>query len=143
MLNLFFTNLKTIEKIAIIRLVINVATTLLKISLKFKVTPHFRGNYTKILIKSKGDENMEKEILAEIKKTNELLQQQIKQKDEQYELLTVEQVHEEYGIGTNMVRKMFNDPELPVQRYTVPFKVNRQALNEYMTKSHDYLCERS
>lgn len=86
---------------------------------------------------------MEKEILAEIKKTNELLQQQIKQKDEQYELLTVEQVHEEYGIGTNMVRKMFNDPELPVQRYTVPFKVNRQALNEYMTKSHDYLCERS
>ena len=38
---------------------------------------------------------------------------------------------------------MFNDPELPVQRYTVPFKVNRQALNEYMTKSHDYLCERS
>ena len=29
---------------------------------------------------------MEKEILAEIKKTNELLQQQIKQKDEEYEL---------------------------------------------------------
>lgn len=143
MLNLFFTNLKTIEKIAIIRLVINVATTLLKISLKFKVTPHFRGNYTKILIKSKGDENMEKEILAELKKANELLQQQIKQNEEQYELLTIEQVHEEFNIGTSMVQKMFNDPELAVQRYTRPFKVSRQALKEYMTKRHDYLCERS
>lgn len=38
-----------------------------------------------------------------------------------------------------MVRKMFNDPELPVQRYTIPFKVTRQALNEYMKKEHDYL----
>lgn len=86
---------------------------------------------------------MEKEILEEIKKTNELLQQQIRQRDEQYEMLTIEQVHEEFDIGMNMVRKMFNDPKLPVQRYTKPFKVNRQALKEYMTKSHDYLCERS
>ena len=84
---------------------------------------------------------MEKEILAEIKRTNELLQQQIKQNEDQYELLTIEQVHTEFDIGTNMVQKMFNDPELPVQRYTKPFKVTRQALNEYMTKRHDYLCE--
>lgn len=84
---------------------------------------------------------MEKEILAEIKRTNELLQQQIKQNNEQYELLTIEQVHTEFDIGTNMVQKMFNDPELPVQRYTKPFKVSRQALNEYMKKRHDYLCE--
>lgn len=86
---------------------------------------------------------MEKEILEELKKTNTLLEQQIKQKEEKYEMLTVEQVHEEFDIGIGMVRKMFNDPELPVQRYTKPFKVNRQALKEYMTKSHDYLCERS
>ena len=86
---------------------------------------------------------MEEKILEEQKKTNELLQQLIKQKEEQYEMLTVEQVHEEFDIGIGMVRKMFNDPELPVQRYTKPFKVNRQALKEYMTKSHDYLCERS
>lgn len=83
------------------------------------------------------------QLLEEQKKTNELIQQLIRQKDEQYEMLTVEQVHEEFDIGMNMVRKMFNDPELPVQRYTKPFKVNRQALKEYMTKSHDYLCERS
>lgn len=83
------------------------------------------------------------EFLEEQKRTNELLQQLINQNNEQYELLTVEQVHEEFDIGMNMVRKMFNDPELPVQRYTKPFKVNRQALKEYMTKSHDYLCERS
>ncbi len=59
------------------------------------------------------------------------------------ELLTIEQVHKEFNIGTNMVQKMFNDPELAVQRYTKPFRVSRQSLNEYMTKSHDYLCERS
>ncbi len=85
---------------------------------------------------------MEK-FLEEQKKTNELLQQIIKQNNEQNELLTVEQVHQEFGIGTNMVRKMFNDKELAVQRYTVPFKVTRGALIEYMKKSHDYLCERS
>lgn len=83
---------------------------------------------------------MEK-LLEEQKKTNELLQQIIKQNNEQNELLTVEQVHKEFGIGTNMVRKMFNDKELAVQRYTVPFKVTRGALIEYMKKSHDYLCE--
>ena len=86
---------------------------------------------------------MEKEMLEEIRKTNELLQQQIKQSKQQYDLLTIKQVHEEYNIGIGMVQKMFDDPELPVQRYTKPFKVNRQALNEYMTKRHDYLCERS
>lgn len=85
---------------------------------------------------------MEK-LLEEQKKTNELLQQIIKQNNEQNELLTVEQVHQEFGIGTNMVRKMFNDPELQVQRYTKPFLVSRQALNDYMKVSHDYLCERS
>lgn len=87
---------------------------------------------------------MEKEILEQIKKTNELLEQQIKQDKQKYELLTIEQVHEEFGIGKNMVRKMFNDPELPVQKYTVPFKVSRQAVQEYVSsKRHDYLCERS
>lgn len=55
------------------------------------------------------------------------------------DLLTVEQVHQEFDIGINMVQKMFKDPELPVQRYTKPFKVSRQALNEYMTKEHNYL----
>ena len=61
---------------------------------------------------------------------------------ERNELLTAEQVHEEFDIGLSMVRKMFSDPKLPVQRYTKPFKVSRQALKEYMSKeSHDYLCE--
>lgn len=84
---------------------------------------------------------MEKELLEEQKKTNELLNEIISQERMKHQLLTIEQVHEEYGIGLSMVRKMFNDPELPVQRYTVPFKVARQALNEYMTKRHDYLCK--
>ena len=59
------------------------------------------------------------------------------------ELLTAEQVHKEYGIGVNSVRKMFADKELAVQRYTTPFKVTRRAVNDYLSKSHDYLSERS
>ncbi len=82
---------------------------------------------------------MEEQILAEQKKTNELLEKLIYQNNSKYELLTIEQVREEFGIGINMVQKMFKDPELPVQRYTKPFKVSRQALNEYMTKEHNYL----
>lgn len=58
------------------------------------------------------------------------------------ELLTIKQVHEEFGIGEIMVQKMFRDPELPVQRYTSPFKVTRGALNVYLNKKHDYLSER-
>lgn len=58
------------------------------------------------------------------------------------ELLTIEQVKEEFGIGKNMVQKMFRDPELPVQRYTSPFKVTRKAIQEYVNVKHDYLSER-
>ncbi len=79
------------------------------------------------------------ELLEEQKRTNELLEKLIYQNNSKYELLTIEQVREEFGIGINMVQKMFKDPELPVQRYTKPFKVSRQALNEYMTKEHNYL----
>lgn len=85
---------------------------------------------------------MEKELLEEQKKTNELLQKLIKQNESENELLTIEQVHKEYGIGINMVQEMFKDDQLPVQRYTVPFKVTRKALIEYMSKSHDYLSKR-
>ena len=59
------------------------------------------------------------------------------------ELLTVEQVHKEFGIGVSMVRKMFKDTNLPVQRYTTPFKVTRQAIEKYMNEHHDYLSEKS
>ena len=57
-----------------------------------------------------------------------------------YELLTVEQVHKEFQIGLTKVQRMFRDPELPVQRYTKPFKVARRAVQEYMTENHNYLC---
>lgn len=80
------------------------------------------------------------ELLKEQKKTNKLLETILNTKKDPNELLTSEQIHEETGIGINMVRKMFNDPELPVQKYTVPFKVTRQAFQEYTNKRHDYLC---
>lgn len=81
------------------------------------------------------------ELLREQKKTNALLQTLIQQTKDPNELLTAEQVHEEFNIGINMVRKMFNDPKLEVQKYTIPFKVSRQALNNYMSTRHDYLCK--
>ena len=84
---------------------------------------------------------MEKELLEEQRKTNELLQKLLNQNKDPNELLTVEQVHKEKGIGINMVRKMFCDPELQVQKYTVPFKVTRKALNDYLNTRHDYLCK--
>ena len=83
------------------------------------------------------------QLLEEQKKTNELLQKLINEKEKDFELLTIEQVHKEFNIGIQMVRKMFQDPALPVQKYTVPFKVTRGALKKYMQERHDYLCERS
>jgi S-adenosylhomocysteine hydrolase len=85
---------------------------------------------------------MEEKLLEEQQKTNQLLEQLIKQNKDPNELLTVEQIKEETGIGINMVRKMFKDPKLQVQVYTVPFKVTRQAFNNYISERHDYLSER-
>lgn len=86
-------------------------------------------------------EELLKELIKETKQTNDLLMYGYQGKDPN-ELLTVEQIHKEFDIGINMVRKMFNDKELAVQRYTVPFKVTRKAFNEYICKNHDYLSER-
>lgn len=80
------------------------------------------------------------ELLKEQKRTNELLETLIKQKDRDDELLTKEQIEKEYGIGYVKVSRMFNDPELPVQKYTKPFKVKRGALKKYLDVRHDYLC---
>ena len=86
-------------------------------------------------------EELLKTLINEQRKTNELLMYGYQGKDPN-ELLTIEQVHKEFNIGINKVRKMFNDPELPVQRYTTPFKVVRQAVGEYIKVRHDYLSER-
>ncbi len=83
---------------------------------------------------------MEEKILKEQQRTNELLEQLLNQNKNPNELLTIEQVHKEFGIGINMVRNIFNDKELAVQKYTKPFKVTRKAIQDYMNTRHDYLC---
>lgn len=83
-------------------------------------------------------EELLKKMIEEQQKTNDLLMYANSGKDPN-ELLTVEQVREEFDIGDNMVRKMFKDPELPVQTYTRPFKVTRQAFNTYINVRRDYL----
>lgn len=59
-----------------------------------------------------------------------------------YELLTIEQVHEETGIGLGTVQDIFADPELNAQRYTTPFKATRKAVYEYLSVQHDHLSKR-
>lgn len=83
-------------------------------------------------------EELLKTLIEEQRKTNDLLMYGYQGKDPN-ELLTIEQVHKEFNIGENMVRKIFNDPKLPVQRYTSPFKVTRQAMYSYINENHDYL----
>lgn len=84
-------------------------------------------------------EELLKAMLEEQKRTNELLMYGYQGKDPN-ELLTVEQIMEEFDIGKVKVLKMFQDPELPVQRYTKPFKVTRKAVGNYISVRHDYLC---
>lgn len=78
------------------------------------------------------------ELINQQKKTNELLMYGYQGKNPN-ELLTIDQVAEETGIGKGKVQKMFQDQKLQAQRYTTPFVVTRQALNEYLKESHDYL----
>lgn len=87
-------------------------------------------------------EELIKELIEEQKKTNDLLRYNQQGKDP-YELLTIEQVKKETGFGLGTVQKMFKDPELPVQRYTTPFKVSRKAVDDYISVNHDYLSKRS
>ena len=91
--------------------------------------------------KKRGDEKNE-ELLKEQKKTNELLEKLINQNKDPNELLTMLQIQKETGIGINVLQKMFKDKELPVQRYTIPFKVTRKAFNAYLNTRHDYLCKK-
>lgn len=80
------------------------------------------------------------ELLEEQRKTNELLEKLINQNKDPNELLTIAQIQKETGIGINVLQRMFRDEELAVQRYTIPFKVTRQAFNNYINTKHDYLC---
>lgn len=58
------------------------------------------------------------------------------------ELLTTEQVHEEFNIGINKVRKMFKDDRLGAQRYTRPFKVARKNVYKYIAENGGYIEEK-
>lgn len=91
-------------------------------------------------------EDLLSQILEEQKETNKLLKNLLVSKNDElnikdpYELLTREQVMKEFNVGLSKSLRMFNDPDLPVQRYVKPFRVQRKAVIEYFGKSHDYLC---
>ena len=60
-------------------------------------------------------EALMQELINQQKKTNELLMYGYQGKNPN-ELLTIEQVAEETGIGIGKVQRMFRDPKLQVQR---------------------------
>ena len=55
------------------------------------------------------------------------------------EIMTVQDVVEEFGIAEPAVYRIFKDPELPVQAYTKPMFVLRSKLLEYFETRHDDL----
>ena len=85
-------------------------------------------------------EKLMKQIIEELKETNELLKGTYRGKNPN-ELLTATQISKEYGIHENRIRRIFQDPKLEVQRWTRPFKVKRRIFEEYLDKNHDYLCK--
>lgn len=74
------------------------------------------------------------DLLKEQKKTNELLEKLINQENEQYKLLTAEQISKEEKIPINKVRQLFNNKDLAVQTYTKPRRVTRKAWNEFISE---------
>ena len=84
---------------------------------------------------------MQEQILKEQQRTNELLEKIINQYKDPNELLDINQVCKEFNMGMVKARKVFKDPELPVQRYTKKHTVTRRAMQEYVSVNHDYLKE--
>ena len=81
-------------------------------------------------------------LLEELKEIHAILKKQDDDKEKQNEWLTIEDIKAEFNIGEGTVRKMFHDPELPVQTYVSPHKVMRKHFEKYFNKRHDYLSER-
>lgn len=58
------------------------------------------------------------------------------------ELLDIDQVCEEFNIGKCKARKIFKDPNLPVQTYTKKHKIARGEMQKYIKVRHDNLSDR-
>ena len=71
------------------------------------------------------------ELLTDI---NNKLDKLITEQKDPNELLTIEQVCKEKGIGESTVRSMFKDPNSRAITSTVPFKITRRNLNRYLDK---------
>lgn len=54
-------------------------------------------------------------------------------------LLSAVDIQNEFGIGENQIYKIFNDPSVPVQKFTRPAKVRNADLNKYFETRHERL----
>ena len=73
------------------------------------------------------------EILKAINSNLEILVNE-KEHNNDFELLTAEQIANETGIAVNRVRKLFNNKDLAVQTYPKPRLVTRKAWNEFISE---------
>lgn len=77
-------------------------------------------------------------ILLEQQKTNELLKKLSKPTERNIsDLLSKKDVEKQYGLTRRMVDRLFEDKDFPAQTNVRPFKVAREALEEYLLKRHE------
>lgn len=60
-------------------------------------------------------------------------------KDQEYELLTVDKLNKETGIGKETLLKIFHSGKLKVIQDTKPFKTIRKEWNKYLEENIDIL----
>ena len=54
-------------------------------------------------------------------------------------MMSAEDIRIEYGIGENQIYKIFNNPNVAVQKFTRPAKIKRSELIKFFETRHDEL----
>lgn len=54
-------------------------------------------------------------------------------------LLSAEDIRKEYGIGENQIYKIFNNPNVAVQKFTRPAKIKKSELIKFFETRHEDL----
>lgn len=68
---------------------------------------------------------------------NNLVSVKLKQNPDR--MLTAEDIRKEYKIGENQIYKIFNNPNVAVQKFTKPAKIRLADLNKFFETRHEEL----
>lgn len=64
---------------------------------------------------------------------------ELKIKQDPNRMLTADDIRKEYKIGENQIYKIFNNPDVAVQKFTKPAKIRYADLNKFFETRHDEL----